>query len=288
MEKVSTLFAIPIYESSLSSANSSKMQKASVSRLFYLYKKHNKIIEALLLGSKYSSIIPSKEKAWIWKSLTEIYKPLSYSDLTNVYVLAIKAKPDSFQDLLDHLHSAGQTKLFEFTYIILYKRKQYETLAKMFEQDPSLSSSPLYEGVVNIKLNPEKGKEYLNSVGMEADKDNPTKSDLLYLLGLYFRALGDYDASARYFRMSASFHWGERSKMETAKSLALGGNFSEVCQNYNFPPSPNEEVGQIFYLICTKKDKEFLKEIQPSLSSLGAREGGEFFQKVNSSLEKWQ
>ncbi|TGN06924.1 hypothetical protein [Leptospira ilyithenensis] len=287
MEKKSTLFAIPLYESSLQTAGSANLKKAAVSRLFFLYKKHNKIIEAILLGTRFSNIINSKEKASLWKSLTEIYRPLSYGELTAAYSLAIKTNPDNYSDLLQYLHSLNQPKLFEFVYIVLYKRKQYETLNLLFIQDHSLSKSPLYEGIVLLKLNPEQGKEFILSWGFGFDKDNPTKSDLLYLLGHYFRNTGDYDSSARYFRMSASFHWQERAKLEAAKSLVLGGKFSEACQSFSFTSSPNEEVGQLLYLICTKKDKDFLGEIRSSITALGAKEGGEFFQKVNQALEKW-
>jgi len=288
MEKQSTLFAIPLYESSLQTASSVNLKKAAVSRLFFLYKKHNKIIEAILLGSKFSHIINSKEKASLWKSLTEIYHPLSYGELTSAYSIAVKTNPENYSELLQHLHTLNQPKLFEFVYIILYKRKQFETLNLLFIQDHSLSKSPLYEGIVLLKLNPEKGKEFILSWGFEPDKDNPTKSDLLYLLGHYFRNLGDYDSSARYFRMSASFHWQERAKLEAARSLVLNGKFSEACQSFGFSPSPNDEASQLLYLICTKKDKDFLRQIHPSIVALGAKEGGEFFQKINQALEKWQ
>ncbi len=287
MESFSTLFAIPLYEQTLQSSNPKNMQKAAVSRLFYLYKKHNKIIEALLLGTRYSSIISSKDKAGIWKSIVEIYKPVSYENLTTAYILAVKASVENHAELLGYLKEYKETKLFEFVFIVLYKRKQYELISILLEEDPTLTSSPLYEGMVKIRLNPEKGKEYLANIPSDVDKDNGTKADLLYLRGQYYRAIGDNSISARYFRMSGSFLWPERAKIETAKSLVLAGNFSEACQTYTFTPSPNEEVMQIFYLVCNKKDKDFLREIKSSLKALGSKEGGEFFQKVNQSLEKW-
>jgi hypothetical protein len=288
MESISTLFAIPLYEQTLLSSNTKNLQKAAVSRLFYLYKKHNKVIEALLLGSKYSHIISSKDKTSIWKSLTEIYKPVTYEHLTTAYVFALKANPENYTDFLRYLQEMREPRLFEFIYIVLYKRKQFELLKKLFEEDRSLTISPLYEGVVTIKLNPEKGREYLASINLEGEKDNGTKSDLLYLLGQYFRSLGENDISARYFRMSASFLWPDRGKLESAKSLVLSGKFSEACHTFQFSPSPNEEVSQIFYLVCVKKDKDFIREIKPSLKALGAKDGGEFFQKVNQSLERWE
>jgi|JI8StandDraft_1071087.scaffolds.fasta_scaffold00250_5 hypothetical protein len=287
MESLSTLFAIPLYEHTLHSNNPKNLQKAAVSRLFYLYKKHNKIIEALLIGTRFSHIISSKEKAGIWKTLTEIYKPVSYEHLTSSYVLAVKANPENYSEILKYLQDRREPKLFEFVYIVLFKRKQYETLNKIFESDQTLTSSPLYEGLVTIKVNPERGKEYLSNVSTEGEKDNATKSDLLYLLGQYFRAIGENKISARYFRMSGTFLWPERAKIESSKSLVLSGNFSEACQNFSFSSSPNEEVAQIFYLVCEKKDKRFLKDIRASLKALGSKEGGEFFQKVNQSLEKW-
>lgn len=287
MESVSTLFSIPLYEQTLQSSNPKNMQKAAVSRLFYLYKKHNKIIEALLLGTKYSNIISSKDKAGIWKSIIEIYKPVSYENLTSAYILSVKASAENHTELLSYLQQYKETKLFEFVFIVLYKRKQYELILTLLEEDPTLTTSPLYEGMVKIRLNPEKGKEYLASIPSDLDKDNGTKADLLYLLGQYYRAIGENAISARYFRMSGSFLWPERAKIETSKSLVLAGNFSEACQTYTFAPSPNEEVMQIFYLVCQKKDKDFLREIKSSLKALASKESGEFFQKVSQSLEKW-
>ena len=259
MESKSTLFAIPLYEQSIQSSNSKSLQKAAVTRLFYLYKKHNKVIEALLLGTRYSSIVSSKDKSGIWKSVSEIYKPLTYTQLTNAYTVAIRTNSENYLELINIIRESKEPKLFEFVFIILYKRKQFELLNQIFNEDHSISSSPLYQGIISIKLNAEKGKEYLNSIGHEMEKDDATSSDLLYLMGQYYRALGEFAMSARYFRMSSSYHWQERGKIESAKSLVLGGNFGEVCQTFNFSSSPNEEVSQIFYLICNKKDKRDIK-----------------------------
>jgi hypothetical protein len=288
MESVSTLFAIPLYEQTLLSSNTKNLQKVAVSRLFYLYKKHNKIVEALLLGSKYPSIISSKDKASLWASLTLIYKPLSYENLTTAYTFAFRANSENIAELSRYLQESRISQLFEFVYIVLYKRKQYELLQALFDANHSLSQSPLYEGIVKIKLDPEKGREFIENIGLDGEKDNATKSDILYLLGQYFRALGEYDLSARYFRMSGSYLWPDRGKLESAKSLVLAGNFTEACQTFSFLNPPNEEVTQIFYLTCVKKDKQFLKQVKPGIHALGAKEGGEFFQKVNQAFDRWE
>ncbi len=287
MESVSTLFAIPLYEQTIGTNNSKNLQKAAVSRLFYLYKKHNKFIEALFLGTRYSNIIPSKDKTSIWKSLVEIYKPVSYELLTTSYQLAMKSSIENHSEILSFLREYREPKLFEFVFILLYKRKQFDLILNLLEKEPMLTSSPLYAGMANLRLNPEKGREYLASLPSDLEKDTGMKSDLLYLLGQYYRAVGENSISARYFRMSGSYLWPDRAKIETSKSLVLAGNFSEACQTYQFTSSPNEEVMQIFYLVCNKKDKAFLKEIRASIKALGSKDGGEFFQKVSQSLERW-
>ncbi len=287
IESISTLFAIPLYEQSLSSSNSKNLQKAAVSRLFYLYKKHNKLIEALLLGSKYSKIIPSKERSSVWSAIAEIYRPVKYDLLSSAYVLAVRTNHENYPELLNFMKSAYEPKLNDFIFVVLYKRKQFETLQLLLKEDRSISTSPLYAGMIAIKLDSDGGKSFLESLDAETDRDVSFHSDLFYLLGQYYRSLGDHRFSARYFRMSGSFNWNERAKLESAKSLVLSGNFSEACSTFDFKPAPNEEVGQTFYLICNKKDKSMLKEIKPSFKVLGSKEGGDFFQKVNQALEKW-
>ncbi|GBF50068.1 hypothetical protein LPTSP4_15910 [Leptospira ryugenii] len=286
MEAKNTLFAIPLYENTLQKTNSKNLQKAAANRLFYLYKKHYKLIDAIFLGSRYSHLISSKEKANIWKAITDIYRPMSYSKLTTAYSLAMRSSAENYQDLENFLKEESQTQIFDFVFLVLYKRRQYPLLRLLLQPENPLANNLFYSGLIAIKVDEDSGKDFLNKHSQRFDTDDSHRSDLFYLVGTFYRHLGEFAQSARYFRMSGSFSRKEKGDLEAAKSLALGGFLSEACQSFQFPNATHDEYSQIFQLFCHKKDRAYLLDIKPSLQLLNKKEGGEFIQKILLAIEQ--
>ncbi|XDD54782.1 hypothetical protein AB3N62_02980 [Leptospira sp. WS4.C2] len=278
MEQVNTLFAIPLYEKALSQKPSGKLQKAVVSRLFFLYKKHGKLLDALFLGSKYPSLIPSKERGWIWAHLTEIYKPIGVSELSATYVLASKATPDKFSELSEHLKISNSQKLYEFASILLLKRKQYKVILSIFAENPSMAKTPLFIGISEFKIGADSGKEFLKTIlgESETERSDQEKSDVLYLMGVYYRQTTEYELSARYFRMSGSFGSKSRADLETTKSLVLKGNTKEMCSTFKFSQSSTDEIETLLHFYCSPTTNNSWKQYERSIRILAEREGNEF------------
>nr|WP_244241348.1 hypothetical protein [Leptospira perdikensis] len=275
---MNTLFAIPLYEKALSQKPSGKLQKAVVSRLFFLYKKHGKLLDALFLGSKYPSIIPSKERGWIWTHLAEIYKPITVSELSATYVHAAKASPDKFSELSDHLKVTNSQKLYEFASIILLKRKQYKVILSIYAENQAMAKTPLFTGISEFKIGADAGKEFLKTIlgESESERSDQEKSDVLYLMGVYYRQTTEYDLSARYFRMSGSFGSKPRADLETTKSLVLKGNTKEMCSTFKFVSSSTDEIETLLYFYCSPNGNNSWKPYEPSIRILAEREGNEF------------
>ncbi|ABZ96771.1 hypothetical protein [Leptospira biflexa] len=280
MEQTNTLFAIPLYEKALSQKPTGKLQKAVVSRLFFLYKKHSKLLDALFLGSRYPSHIPSKDRAWIWNQLSEIYKPISISDLSSTYVFAAKANSENTQELSDHLRNLNLPKLYEFASILLLKRKQYKLILILYEENPTMFLSPLFVGISEFKLGTEQGKEFLKKVLADSEKErsDQEKSDILYLMGVHYRQSNEHELSARYFRMSGSFYAKQRADLEASKSMVLQGKQKEMCSTFKFGASPFDEIETILYYHCSPTGSQNLRPILPSIRILSEREGNEFLQ----------
>ncbi|TGL65651.1 hypothetical protein EHQ62_09965 [Leptospira jelokensis] len=280
MEQTNTLFAIPLYEKALSQKPTGKLQKAVVSRLFFLYKKHSKLLDALFLGSRYPSHIPSKDRTWIWNQLAEIYKPISVSDLSSTYVLASKANLENIKDLSDHLKQLNLPKLYEFASILLLKRKQYKVILSLYEESPNMFLTPLFVGISEFKLGTEQGKEFLKKILADSEKErsDQEKSDILYLMGVHYRQSNEHELSARYFRMSGSFFAKPRADLEASKSLVLQGKQKEMCSTFKFGSSPFDEIETILYYLCSPTGYQNLKPILPSIRILTEREGNEFLQ----------
>ncbi|EMY70831.1 hypothetical protein [Leptospira vanthielii] len=278
MEQLNTLFAIPLYEKALSQKPSGKLQKAVVSRLFFLYKKHGKLLDALFLGGKYPSLIPSKERSWIWAHLTEIYKPISVSELSATYVIASKATPDKFSELSEHLKISNSQKLYEFASIILLKRKQYKVILAIYADNPSMAKTPLFIGISEFKIGADSGKEFLKTIlgESETERTDQEKSDVLYLMGVYYRQTAEYDLSARYFRMSGSFGFKPRAELETTKSLVSKGNTKEMCSTFKFTSSSTDEIETLLYFYCSPNANNSWKPYERSIRILAEREGNEF------------
>lgn len=278
MEQLNTLFAIPLYEKALTQKPSGKLQKAVVSRLFFLYKKHGKLLDALFLGSKYPSLIPSKERGWIWTNLAEIYKPIGVSELSATYVFASKSSPEKFSELSEHLKLANSQKLYEFASIILLKRKQYKVILSIYAENPSMAKTPLFIGISEFKIGADSGKEFLKTIlgDTERERTDQEKSDVLYLMGVYYRQSADYDLSARYFRMSGSFGSKPRGDLETTKSLVLKGNSKEMCSIFKFATSSTDEIETLLNLYCSPNPNISWKTYEPSIRILAEREGNEF------------
>ncbi|MCW7480766.1 hypothetical protein [Leptospira kanakyensis] len=278
MEQLNTLFAIPLYEKALTQKPSGKLQKAVVSRLFFLYKKHGKLLDALFLGSKFPSLIPSKERGWIWTHLSEIYKPITVSELSATYVLAAKAAPDKFTELSEHLKITNSQKLYEFASIILLKRKQYKVILSIYAENPAMAKTPLFIGISEFKIGADSGKEFLKTIlgESESERSDQEKSDVLYLMGVYYRQTTEYDLSARYFRMSGSFGSKPRADLETTKSLVLKGNAKEMCSTFKFSPSSTDEIETLLHFYCSPNANNSWKPFEPSIRILAEREGNEF------------
>lgn len=280
MEKSNTLYAIPLYEKALSKKPSGKLQKAIVTRLFFLYKKHGKILDGLFLNSKYSGYIASSDKSWIWSALSEFYKPISWKDLNTTYILAMKSNIESSMELEDWLVSQNQSKLVEFTSVLLMKRKQFQLLKQVLIKVPANSISPIYLGIANLKLKDDSSKEYIkNLISDDAILNNHT-ADVLYLMGMYYRSLEEYNLSSRYFRMSGSYGPKERAVLETSKSLALKGSFKEICNTFTFSKSLNDEIWNLLYLHCLPNRDEMISPLRSSIKILSEKEGNEFLKKL--------
>ncbi|PJZ85076.1 hypothetical protein [Leptospira harrisiae] len=278
MEQVNTLFAIPLYEKALTQKPSGKLQKAVVSRLFFLYKKHGKLLDALFLGSKYPSLIPSKERGWIWTNLSEIYKPIGFSELSATYVHAAKATADKFTELSDFLKTSNSQKLYEFASIILLKRKQYKVILSIYSENQAMAKTPLFIGISEFKIGADSGKEFLKTIlgESETERSDQEKSDVLYLMGVYYRQTAEYDLSARYFRMSGSFGSKPRADLETTKSLVLKGNAKEICNTFKFVSSSNDEIETLLHFYCSPNPNNTWKQFEPSIRILAERDGNEF------------
>ncbi|MCW7494309.1 hypothetical protein ND861_16805 [Leptospira sp. 2 VSF19] len=278
MEQLNTLFAIPLYEKALTEKPSGKLQKAVVSRLFFLYKKHGKLLDALFLGSKYPNLIPTKERSWIWTNLAEIYRPISVSELSSTYVLASKSSPEKYLELSEHLKNAASQKLYEFASIILLKRKQYKAILSIYAENPGMVKTPLFIGISEFKIGADSGKEFLKTILGDTDRErtDQEKSDVLYLMGVYYRQTADYDLSARYFRMSGSFGSKPRGDLETTKSLVLKGNSKEMCSTFKFTISSSDEIETLLNFYCSPNANSSWKPYEPSIRILAEREGNEF------------
>lgn len=278
MEQLNTLFAIPLYEKALSQKPSGKLQKAVVSRLFFLYKKHGKLLDALFLGSKFPSVIASKERGWIWSHLTEIYKPIAVSELSATYVLASKASSDHFTELSNYLKNANSQKLYEFASILLLKRKQYKVILSIYAENPSMAKTPLFIGISEFKMGADSGKEFLKTIlgESETERTEQEKSDVLYLMGVYYRQTAEYELSARYFRMSGSFGSKPRADLETSKSLVLKGNTKEMCSTFKFTSSSTDEIETLLYYYCSPNSNNSWRPYESSIRILAEREGNEF------------
>ncbi|TGM73072.1 hypothetical protein EHR01_17850 [Leptospira mtsangambouensis] len=278
MEQLNTLFAIPLYEKALTQKPSGKLQKAVVSRLFFLYKKHGKLLDALFLGSKFPSLIPSKERGWIWTHLAEIYKPIGVAELSVTYVHAAKASADKFTELSEHLKLANSQKLYEFASIILLKRKQYKVILSIYAENQAMAKTPLFIGISEFKIGADSGKEFLKTIlgESESERSDQEKSDVLYLMGVYYRQTTEYDLSARYFRMSGSFGSKPRADLETTKSLVLKGNAKEMCSTFKFSPSSTDEIETLLHFYCSPNPNNSWKPYEPSIRILAEREGNEF------------
>ncbi|EMJ89558.1 hypothetical protein [Leptospira meyeri] len=278
MEQLNTLFAIPLYEKALTQKPSGKLQKAVVSRLFFLYKKHGKLLDALFLGSKFPSLIPSKERGWIWTHLSEIYKPIGVSELSATYVNAAKATFDKYSELSEHLKVTNSQKLYEFASIILLKRKQYKVILSIYAENPSMAKTPLFIGISEFKIGADAGKEFLKTIlgESESERSDQEKSDVLYLMGVYYRQTTEYELSARYFRMSGSYGSKPRADLETTKSLVLRGNAKEMCSTFKFNPSSTDEIETLLHFYCSPNTNNSWKLYEPSIRILAEREGNEF------------
>ncbi|PJZ46577.1 hypothetical protein [Leptospira brenneri] len=282
MEQLNTLFAISLYEKALTQKPSGKLQKAVVSRLFFLYKKHGKLLDALFLGSKFPSLIPSKERSWIWSHLAEIYKPIGVSELSATYVHASKASADKFTELSEHLKSSNSQKLYEFASIILLKRKQYKVILSIYAENPSMAKTPLFIGISEFKIGADSGKEFLKTIlgESETERSDQEKSDILYLMGVYYRQTKEYDLSARYFRMSGSFGSKPRADLETTKSLVIQGNTKEMCTTFKFGNSSTDEIETLLHYYCSPSANPSWKPYEPSIRILAEREGNEFLNSL--------
>ncbi len=279
LEKKSTLFSIPLYESVLSKTQNPKIIKATVGRLFFLYKKHNKLFEAVLLGSKYSSIISSKERSEIWIQLAKIYEPVTISELMQAYTLALRSKSDSIEELKFYLLSVQKKPILEFTFLLLYKRKDYEIGIQLIRSDLAFQFTPLYEGMYLLKTGTDKSRDYLETqLKVPITYDEQT-SDLSFLLGHYFRNRGDFAHSARFFRMSA------RGRMESAKSLLQAGSKEEACKGQTPSIHSNDEYTAIFSYYCSGTLSSQNEDLLHGMDLFAKKDGSDILSYMLSEKE---
>lgn len=280
MEQTNTLFAIPLYEQALTQKPTGKLQKAIVTRLFFLYKKHGKILDGLFLNSRYSSFIASKEKNWIWSQLADFYKPIPLKDLSTTYVLCLKTNVENSNELQEWLLSQSNPKLLEFASILLIKRKQFSVLKLILSEFPEAPISPLYLGLTSLKSKEETSKEYLKELIADETKFQKYTADVLYLMGLYYRLMEEWNLSARYFRMSGSYGAKERSIVEASKSIVEQGSSREICTTFKFSQSPNDEIWTLLYFHCHSNRETLISPIKKSISLLAKKEGNEFLKRL--------
>lgn len=197
-----------------------------------------------MLGSKHPGTISAKERSEIWLQLGKIYEPATVSELMQAYTLALRAKGESIEELKFYLLSVQKKPIYEFTFLLLYKRKDFETGIQLIRSDPAFQFTPLYEGMYLLKTNPEKSRDFLESQLKTAITTDEQTSDLSFLLGHYFRNRGDFAHSARFFRMSS------RGRMESTKSLLQAGSKEEACKGISPGFQSNDEYTVLFSYFC--------------------------------------
>jgi|GEM_PF-4491969 len=273
VEKTSTLLSIPLYENSLMRPDSPKGEKAAVGRLFILYKKHKKWVEALFLGSRYSKFIAKKDRDIVWESIGSLYEGATISELQTAYQLVFASKPNQFDELQSFLLQNQKKSILDFVLLIIYRKKEFELGIQLLNSDPTFVGKSLYEGMYWQKSNSDEFRIFLEKELKRGSGSDSFQSDTSFLLGYFFRSKGEWEHSARFFRMSS------RGKLESAKSLFAGGYKEETCKAIPLSQNTNEEWVLLLYHYCSSNGKEFLDIVQPSLQILAKREGKDLYSK---------
>ncbi|MBE7412600.1 MAG: hypothetical protein L6Q54_10095 [Leptospiraceae bacterium] len=282
IEKISPLLSIPLYEKAISVNTNKQVLKTCVSRLRYFYLKFGKNEEAILLRQKFGSeFVGNKNIESLIESISnEIGVSPSY--LSSIAYLSSKSDEKPVHRLTEILNSNPNNKLFRFIFSLKMTLRDYSSLKKLFELNPS--SEPFLKLAFLVKSEAEEADSLLDELGADEPLSLKRKSDLLYLKGMRLRSKKQMKLSARFFLMSSSYSRKDRGILEAARTLIAAGKKSEGCGLIKPSLKIENESDEILLYYCSEKSRNKLKQVRSSIQVLSEKENNLFFKRVLNEI----
>ncbi|TGL60553.1 hypothetical protein [Leptospira sarikeiensis] len=291
LEKLSPIFAIPLYEEVVKSAGVGDFKKTASSRLYFLYEKFNKYIPAIHYQTRTGSL---KNKKGEWSSLVKALSeglgvtPFSLlavinscSKETSAWVapeptvhpetgeLIQPTPPDPYRVL----SKKENHSLIRLCYSLKMKQRDFEGWDNIFfylfskdvlNRDEAL---PLWVG---SSIQSGKGTPYRRVFfsGRFKDLSNESKSDLLFLYAKFLRHNGKFESSTRYFLTSATYSSSKRGKWETAKNLLIMDRKKEACSMIGDSFNAGDESEILMKKICQASNWDWIGPYIPAIKIL--------------------
>ncbi|PJZ77506.1 hypothetical protein [Leptospira neocaledonica] len=291
LEKLSPIFAIPLYEDVVRSSGTGDFKKTASSRLYFLYEKFNKYIPAIQYQTRAGSL---KNKKGEWSSLvktlsdglgvtpfsllavinscskeTPVWEPPEPTVHPETGELIQPSPPDPYRVL----SRKENHSLIRLCYSLKMKQKDFEGWDNVFfflfskdilTRDEAL---PLWVG---SSIQSGKGTPYRRVFfsGRFKELSNESKSDLLFLYAKFLRHNGKFESSTRYFLTSGTYASSKRGKWETAKNLLIMDRKKEACTMIGDSFNAGDESEILMKKICQSGNWDWIQTYLPALKIL--------------------
>lgn len=287
IEKISPRFSIPLYETVLTNQkSSSKIQRVTTKRLFYLYAKYRMYEELFILNARRP---PDKtRRKYTIKIIQHIAGQLGLKpeSLQKILPLAPKADTQSQKELLKLYRQDPSFHLFRYIFSIKLKINDKKGLRYYLSELSGIN--PVFKLVYILKFLPEKMPKYVRKYSSLVGLSNQQRMDILYLYAIYFRNQHRYRMAVRYLRSGSSFNtfnqsekYLNRSMTEAARTLIISGRSGEGCSIIGKKKIIIQNpADQLLNLYCKKKAISKIRTLKPALLELSKRENGLFYKKI--------
>lgn len=275
-EKVSPIFAIPLYERFLKTNPKLKYELAVTARLFDLYYEYYRYEDLILLGEtgKIGKARKLRLEKFYQKTADTIGVPLS--NLKEVSSLATREELESKNSILKIYNSQSNRRFLEFIFAIKLKMGDIQFVDLLLKNYPDIN--PLLKVIYAVKTNSKYTKSIINTY-YSASATNTDKKEIFYLYGLYLVKNNKFKEGVRYFRMAESYSEKENENKilkptnEIAKILYIKDYSEEACEILqNKKQNSQNENDEFMRIYCDPEKKENLKLILPALEILAQKE----------------
>lgn len=275
-EKVSPIFAIPLYEKFLKTDPKAKYESAVSSRLFDLYMEFYKFEDLIHLSEtrKIDKMRKLRLERFYQKAAEGI--GVSTEVLKDISALSTKNQFENRNNIFKVIEAQNNRKLLEYIFALKLKMGDMEFVDELLKRYSDIN--PLLRVIHAVKINSKYLKSIVNTYYTSSASQNDRK-EIFYMYGIYLAKNNKFKESIRYFKMSESYSEKEtgtkilKATNEIAKILYVKGYPEEACKLLqNKRQNSQSESDEFMAIYCDPESSEKLKTIMPALELLAKKD----------------